>query len=72
MELTTYLIGAALIVIPLWKIFEKAGMSPGTSLLILIPYAGSLIVLLILAFADWPSVGRSQEPTSSTSIEHYD
>ena len=38
-----------------WRIFEKAGFSGALSLLILIPGIGSLILILILAFGDWPA-----------------
>lgn len=38
----------------LWRIFSKAGYNGAMSLLILIPGIGSLIVVLILAFGDWP------------------
>lgn len=38
-----------------WRIFEKAGFSGAMSLLILVPGIGSVILLLILAFGDWPA-----------------
>ena len=72
MDVTTYLIFAALILIPLWKIFDKAGLSPGFALLMLIPYVGQVIVLLILAFDNWPNVGTDGSAPSPTSIEAYD
>jgi uncharacterized membrane protein YhaH (DUF805 family) len=37
----------------LWRIFTKAGLSGALSLLIFIPGIGSLVVLCVLAFADW-------------------
>jgi len=45
---------AVLFLVPLWKIFGKTGMSPWFSLFVLIPGLGSLICILILAFAQWP------------------
>lgn len=35
------------------KIFSKAGYSPAMALLLLVPF-GNLILLLILAFGQWP------------------
>jgi hypothetical protein len=46
------LIGIAIVIIPLWQICKKAGFSPWLCLLILIPFGG-LILLYILAFAQW-------------------
>ena len=37
----------------LWRIFTKAGLSGALSLLIFVPFIGTLIVLCVLAFADW-------------------
>lgn len=45
---------AALIVIPFWQIFLKAGYSGWLSLLMLLPLV-NLIALYILAFSDWPA-----------------
>ena len=36
-----------------WKIFEKAGYSGALALLMIIPIV-SLIMMLVLAFGDWP------------------
>ena len=48
-----YLIGEAIVIIPCWFICKKAGFSPWLSLLCLIPGVGQLVLLYILAFADW-------------------
>ncbi len=45
-----------------WRIFTKAGMSGWLSLIVLFPGFGHLIVLCILAFADWKVVPA---PTAS-------
>lgn len=37
-----------------WRIFTKAGYNGALALLNLIPGVGSLIVILILAFGQWP------------------
>lgn len=50
------LIVMALIIVPLWKICSKAGLSGPLSLLALIPGIGMLITLYIIAFSDWKIV----------------
>ena len=47
------LIGIAIVLIPAWFICKKAGFSPWLSLLCLIPSLGTLVLLYVLAFADW-------------------
>lgn len=49
------LIVAALVVIPFWRICEKAGYSGFASLLVCIPLV-NVIFLYWLAFSDWPSL----------------
>jgi hypothetical protein len=44
-----------LLIIPTWRIFARAGFSGALSLLHLVPVVGSLIVMAILAFSDWPA-----------------
>jgi hypothetical protein len=50
----------AFVVFLFWRIFTKAGMSGALSLLIFIPCLGGLIVLCILAFADWKVIPAGQ------------
>jgi hypothetical protein len=40
-----------------WRIFDKAGYAGALSLLMLIP-GGALVLVLILAFGDWPALKR--------------
>ena len=47
------LIFAALIVIPFWSIFTKAGFSGWSSLLMAVPIV-NVITLYFLAFSSWP------------------
>ena len=54
-----YLITAVLFIIPTWFIAKKSGMSPWLSLLCLFPLTG-LILLYILAFAEWKVVPVSK------------
>lgn len=45
---------AILFLIPVWRIFSKAGFTPAAALLVLIPYIGPLIAMAVLALAEWP------------------
>ena len=65
MEPLTFLIFVAIVIFPLWKIFGKAGFNPALSLLIILPLIGTLIVVLILAFARWPALERLARGTSA-------
>lgn len=56
-----YIIVAIIIVVPLWKIFRKAGFNPALSLLVLIPFFGMLITTVILAFVTWPVIKSSEK-----------
>jgi hypothetical protein len=59
------LIGIAVVVIPSWVICKKAGFSPWLSLLCVIPTVGLLVMLYVLAFADWkvaPLVPQAWSP----------
>lgn len=49
------LIGMILIV-PVWKIYKKAGLNPALSFILFIPLIGMFIVYVILSFSDWPEV----------------
>lgn len=46
-------IGIAIVIIPFWKIYEKAGFSKWLSLLMIVPVV-NLIVLYVVAFSTWP------------------
>jgi hypothetical protein len=47
---------AAFFVFLFWRIFTKAGLAGPLALLVLIPGIGHLVILCILAFADWKVV----------------
>jgi hypothetical protein len=51
------LIYVAVLVIPFWQIFKKAGHSPWLALLMLVPVL-NLAALYFLAFAPWPALTR--------------
>lgn len=55
------LIALAVVIIPCWFICKKAGFSPWLSLLNIIPL-GNLILLYVLAFAEW-KVAPVPQPT---------
>ncbi len=46
----------AIVIIPLWNISKKAGLSGPLSLLALIPGIGILVVLYVVAFSQWKVV----------------
>jgi len=49
-----------ILVIPFWFICKKAGFSSWLSLLCIIPSLGTLVLLYILAFAQWKVVPAPQ------------
>ncbi len=49
------LIGLAILIVPFWFICKKAGFSPWLSLLNIVPL-GNLILIYVLAFAQWKVV----------------
>lgn len=48
------LLMAAVVVVPFWFIFSKAGYSKWLSLLMVVPLV-NVLLLYFLAFAQWPS-----------------
>lgn len=54
---------AALVVVPFWFIFGKAGYTPWLSLLMIVPVV-NVVMLYVLAFAEWPRL--KQFRTGST------
>jgi hypothetical protein len=51
---------AAIIILPFWLIFSKAGYSKWLSLLMVVPLV-NVILLYFLAFSRWPSPGNSHK-----------
>ncbi|HRJ19916.1 MAG: hypothetical protein M9913_12475 [Bryobacteraceae bacterium] len=56
------LVFAAIVIIPQWRIFQRAGYSGALALLMVLPLV-NLIVLLWFAFADWPALKAAQAET---------
>ena len=48
------LLVAVLVVLPFWRLFEKAGFSGWLALLMLVPLV-NVLALYFLAFTDWPA-----------------
>ncbi|MGH9600141.1 MAG: hypothetical protein ACRD27_09765 [Terracidiphilus sp.] len=48
-----YVIVVALVMVPCWFICKKAGFSPWVALACILPTLGTLVLLYVLAFADW-------------------
>jgi hypothetical protein len=47
------------VIIPTWFICKKAGFSPWLAFIVIIPFGG-LVLLYVLAFADWKVVPAPQ------------
>jgi hypothetical protein len=55
------LIALAIVIVPFWFICKKAGFSPWLALLNIVP-AGNLILIYVLAFAEWKVVPLAPPP----------
>jgi hypothetical protein len=61
--LVQILIVAVLLLYPVWRTFDRAGLPPALALLVLVPAIGMLIALGILAFGEWPVHRYAQDTT---------
>ena len=52
-ELLILVVVSAIVVLPYWKIFQKAGFPGALALTQIVPPLG-LLVLFYVAFAEWP------------------
>lgn len=64
LEFVFILICAAIIIIPFWKIFSKAGYNAALSLPMVIPIVG-IVLLFFLAFSEWPIEKKLGQEKSS-------
>jgi flagellar basal body-associated protein FliL len=55
------LVAIAIVMVPFWFILKKAGFTPWLCLVCLIPSLGTLVLLYVLAFADWKVVPAPQQ-----------
>ncbi len=58
--LTYYAIALVVWLIPSLAILRKIGRSRAWSCLSLVPFIGVWLLLLVLAFARWPALGRGE------------
>src|SRR5664279_4006484 len=54
------LVVIVIVMVPFWFILKKAGFTPWLCLLCLIPSIGVLVLLYVLAFAEWKVVPAPQ------------
>ena len=52
-ELLFLIVGGIIIMLPLWKVFSKAGYPGALSLGMLLPVV-NIVLLYFLGFSDWP------------------
>jgi len=50
----------AILMVPCWIILKKAGFTPWLALLCIVPSLGTLVLLYVLAFAQWKVVPAPQ------------
>jgi hypothetical protein len=50
-----HLLLSLLLIIPTWRICQRAGFSGALSLFHFVPIIGSFIVMAVLAFSRWPN-----------------
>ena len=65
-ELLFLLVGTAIIILPLWKVFSKAGYPGALALGMALPLV-NIILLYFLGFSDWPSP-QGVESVAQTSL----
>jgi hypothetical protein len=51
-----YAILSLLVIVPCWKIFQRAGLNPAMALFIFLPVLGWWIAGVILAYSSWPAL----------------
>ena len=52
-EMLLLLVGGIIIILPLWKVFSKAGYPGALSLGMMLPVV-NIVLLYFLGFSDWP------------------
>ena len=67
--LILWLITAALVIIPAWRILRKAGFIPALSLLLIAPLLGWFCVVIMLAFVPWPALKRGSHADIASTVE---
>ena len=54
-EMLLLLVGGIIIILPLWKVFSKAGYPGALSLGMILPVV-NVVLLYFLGFSDWPAL----------------
>jgi hypothetical protein len=54
------LIFTAIVIIPIWRILSRIGISGIFSMLLILPWLGPLILLYVVAFSDWRLIPTQQ------------
>jgi len=62
-ELLTTVLCGLLIIWPVWRIFNRAGLNPVLALLLFVPFIGWFAVLAILGLSRWPATEGEAEET---------
>lgn len=60
MFLVPWVIVGAIMIVPIWRIFKRAGLNPALSLFIFVPLIGWVVVYCLLAFMRWPATDQDQ------------
>jgi glycerol-3-phosphate acyltransferase PlsY len=60
---------AAIVILPFWKIFSKAGYPGALAIVMMIPIL-NLIMLVFLAFSEWPILRELQALRHRTDPEN--
>lgn len=59
-ELGIYVFLVFVLIVPVWRMFRRAGLAPAWSLLMFLPMIGIPIVVWTLAFSKWPAANGTQ------------
>ncbi len=65
-ELLTLAVIGAIMILPYWKIFQKAGFPGALALTQIVPLVG-LLVLFYVAFAEWPIHRQLGDPEGQST-----
>lgn len=49
-----YIAVVAILIIPFWKIFKRAGFNPFLSMIGFVPVVGLFLLVVVLALCEWP------------------
>ncbi|MBM3507763.1 MAG: hypothetical protein FJX64_08630 [Alphaproteobacteria bacterium] len=58
-DLVPNIIAVLIVLWPVWRVCRRAGIHPAWALMLFVPYAGFLLVYLMLAFRRWPATSAT-------------